>query len=108
MGVFDPQGTDDERQDGNILNAMLTFPVKYSFNVVGKTNGDNALQEQFIEQVKEVLGGVTGDKDDLECQITPRGKNFTKVIVQAKVESAAMISIAYQELEALDMAIMRF
>ena len=41
MGVFDPQtGVDDEHQQGNIMNALLKFPVRYSFNCVGRTNGD--------------------------------------------------------------------
>ena len=29
MGVFDPQGEDTNQQNGNILNAMLSFPVNY-------------------------------------------------------------------------------
>ena len=106
MGVFDPQGEDDERQDGNILNAMLTFPIKYSFNVVGKTTGDTG--EKFVEQVKQVVGEATGDDDGMEFQITPRGKNYTKVTVQATVQSAAMISAAYKALEELEMTVMRF
>lgn len=108
MGVFDPQGEDDERQDGNILNAMLRFPVRYSFNVVGKTNGNEAMREEFVKQVKSIVGEATGDIDGMECQIIPRGENFTKITVEAMVENAAMISTTYGELEELEFTIMRF
>ncbi|CAB9524062.1 expressed unknown protein [Seminavis robusta] len=106
MGVFDPQGDDDERQDGNILNAMLTFPIQYSFNIVGKTSDDTA--EAFVQQVKDAVMETTGDEDGMQCQITPRGKNYTKVTVQATVQSAAMISGVYKALEGLEMTVMRF
>ena len=109
MGKYDPiQGDDDERQDGNILNALTTFPVQYSFNIVGKTSGDNNAVDQFVNQVKDAVIGVTGDQDGLECQIKPRGKNYTKVSVEVKVESATMIAAAYDAIEALEMTVMRF
>ena len=110
MGVFDPaEGqVDDERQDGNILNAMLTFPIRYSFNIVGRTGGDDNTRDQFIEQVKKIVGNTSGDEDGIELQITPRGKNFVKVTIQAMVESAAIITTIYDELEALEETVMRF
>ena len=108
MGVFDPQGDDNERQDGNIMNAILTFPVKYSFNVVGRTAGDSALVDQFVADVREVIVLATGDSDGIQCQITPRGKNFTKVTIEATVENAAMISAAYEGLERLELTAMLF
>ena len=108
MGVFDPQGEDNERQDGNILNAMLKFPVRYSFNVVGKTSGDEALVEQFVKQVKEIVLESTDDTDGIQCLVTPRTKNFTKVTVEASVERAAMIAVIYDNLEALELVVMRF
>jgi putative lipoic acid-binding regulatory protein len=108
MGVFDPQGDDDERQTGNILNAILRFPVKYSFNIVGKTSGNDAVAEEFIKQVKDMIIEATGDKDGIQCQITPRGKNYIKVTVQANVESVAMITAAYNSIESLEWTVMRF
>ena len=109
MGVFDPQeGEDDERQQGNIMNAILNFPVKYSFNVVGRTGGDDAIVEQFVEQVKEVVLKETGDQDGIQCQITPRSKNFTKLTIQANVENANMITATYDGIEALELTVMRF
>ena len=108
MGVFDPQGVDDERQDGNILNAMLRFPVRYRFNIVGKTRGSIVVADEFVRQVKEQIMQVTGDKDGIQCQTTPRGKNYTKVTIEATVESAAMITAAYQAVESLEWTVMRF
>ena len=110
MGVFDPaEGrVDDENQQGNILNAMLTFPIGYSFNIVGRTEGDDALRDKFIKQVKELVGNTSGDLDGMELQITPRGKNFTKITIQVQVQSAAMITTIYEELSNLDQTVMRF
>lgn len=110
MGVFDPvEGqVDDERQDGNILNAMLTFPIQYSFNIVGKTGGEESTRDKFVEQIKEIVGNASGDMDGMQLQITPRGKNFTKVTIQVTVESATIITNIYTELESLELAVMRF
>jgi len=106
MGVFDPQGEDTDQQNGNILNAMLSFPVNYSFNVVGKTMGDQKQVDQFVEKVKAIVLETTGDTDGIETLITPRTKNFTKVSVQANVESAAMIARIYEQLK--EISVMRF
>ncbi len=54
LGVYDPQAEiDNERQTGNILNAMLTFPTWYSFVVVGKTKGHDAAV--YLEQVQSAV-----------------------------------------------------
>jgi putative lipoic acid-binding regulatory protein len=107
MGVFDPQdGADDDRQEGNILNAILNFPVRYTFNIVGRTSGDSTVQDDFVEAVKKIVMATSGD--DIACQITPRGKNFTKVQCEAEVQNAAMINTIYEELEKLERTVMRF
>jgi putative lipoic acid-binding regulatory protein len=108
MGVFDPPSdTDNERAEGNILNAMLNFPVYYSFNVVGRTNNDDTEKSTFVEAVKDIVKKNSG-KEDVTCSITPRGTNFTKVTVEAQVESTAIITSIYKELETLEQAVMRF
>ncbi|CAJ1942550.1 unnamed protein product [Cylindrotheca closterium] len=107
MGVFDPQnGEDDERQEGNILNAMLNFPVRYTFNIVGKTMGDEAKKEAYIDAVKQAVVATAGD--DIVCKITPRGKNFVKVQCEAEVLNAGMINTIYDEIEKIDQTVMRF
>ena len=107
MGVFDPQdGADDERQEGNILNAMLTFPVRYTFNIVGKTMGDEEKKEEYITAVKEAVIATAGE--DIACKITPRGKNFVKVQCEAEVLNAGMINTIYEDIEKLDQTVMRF
>mmetsp|Transcript_10291 Transcript_10291/g.15108 ORF Transcript_10291/g.15108 Transcript_10291/m.15108 type:complete len:184 (+) Transcript_10291:826-1377(+) len=108
MGVFDPTGTDDERQDGNILNAMLKFPSLFTFNVVGRTNGDEVIKEKYVEQVKEKVLSISGYEDDFQCQVTPRGKSFTRISIQVKVDSAAVINSIYEELDKMEMTIMKY
>jgi putative lipoic acid-binding regulatory protein len=107
MGVFDPQdGANDERQEGNILNAILNFPVQYTFNIVGKTSGDSEIKKEYIQAVRKVIEGTAGD--DIAVKITPRGKNFTKVQCEVEIQSANMINTIYDELEKLERTVMRF
>ena len=109
MGNFDPKPgiPDDERQDGNILSAMVTFPAKYTFNVVGKTGGDTTNQDEYVEEVKRLVQEATGD-EDMTCEIKPRGKNFTKIQCEATVQSATMINMIYDDLDGLEATVMRF
>jgi putative lipoic acid-binding regulatory protein len=109
MGVFDPQtGVDDENQSGNILNALLTFPVRYSFNVVGRTSGDDKLKDEYINQVKDIVASLSGDGDRMEVRITPRGQNFTRVTLQVTVESVSIINSIYDALEKSNKTVMQY
>jgi putative lipoic acid-binding regulatory protein len=110
MGAFDPsKEIDTERNGGNIFNAMLTFPLKYSFNVVGRTEGDDTAKETFIGQVKAVVIKTAGDDgSEMAMIVTPRGKKFTKITIEVQVESSTMITSIYKDLEQLDMSIMQF
>lgn len=109
MGVFDPaNGVDDERQDGNILNAMLQFPTEFSFSAVGRTNGDDVLVETYAQQVKEIVTALAGEEDNFQCQVTPRGKSFTRVSIQVRVDSAAVINSIYDELDKMEMTVMKY
>lgn len=109
MGTFDPPAElDNENETGHILNAMLQFPVTYSFNVVGRTSGDEEKKDVFVEQVKAAVTSISGPDQDMSLCITPRGKSFTKVVIQANVESAVMITNIYKELELLAMSVMQF
>lgn len=109
MGTFDPaNGDDDERQDGNILNAMLTFPIQFTFNAVGRTSGDAELKEKYIEEVKRVVGDMSGDTEGLIVQVTPRGKSFTRLAVLARVDSHVIINSIFDALDELEMTVMRY
>jgi putative lipoic acid-binding regulatory protein len=109
MGVFDPQtGVDDENQSGNILNALLKFPVRYSFNVAGRTSGDDKLKDQFIDEVKDIVASLSGDGDRMEVRITPRGQSFTRVTMQVTVESVLIINSIYDALEKSDKTVMQY
>jgi len=108
MGVFDPSGEDNERQDGNILNAMLQFPVRFTFTAVGKTSGDADLKHQYTEQVKSLVGSMSGDEEGMQLQITPRGTKFTRVAVQAQVDSATIINSIFTALDELEMTVMHY
>lgn len=86
----------------------MEFPVRYSFNCVGKTSGDEKLQTTYIERVKEVVLATSGDEEGIVCKVTPRGKKFTKVQCEVSVESVSMINMIYDDLEKIDMTVMRF
>ena len=58
----------------------------------------------MVQQAVRLGSGIT----EMEYVATPRGKNFTKVQVTARMESAAMINSVYQELANLEMTVMRF
>lgn len=109
MGKFDPvvSETDNEHTDGNILNAFLQFPTTYVFNVVGKTKGDKFLAEGYINKVKHIVQSNSGD---VECTVRfkSRGNNFTKVEVEATVQSSSMITRIYEELSDIDETTMTF
>ncbi|KAG7360548.1 DUF493 domain containing protein [Nitzschia inconspicua] len=107
MGNFDPIGEDDERQEGNILNAMLSFPSRYTFNVVGRTMGDDTLQQEYTDSVRKVVHSTTGD-EEMSCKCKRRGTKFTKVQCEASVQSVTMINNIYNELDGLEMTVMRF
>jgi len=109
MGDYDPAiaETDNENTDGNILNAMLTFPASYMFHVVGKTCGDEKMAEEYVKLVKELVLSNSGD-EELECVIKPRGKNFTKIMIETTVQSSSMITNIYEKVAALDQTVMSF
>mgnify|MGYP000019667139 CR=1 FL=1 len=86
---------------------MLTFPVRYTFHIVGKTSGDDAIRDEYLEELNKVVLGVAGD-DKMTRQITPRGKNFTKVQCEVEVQSVSMINSIYDELEKMERTVMRF
>ncbi len=88
--------------------AMLNFPVRYTFNAVGRTGGDEELRDVYVEEVKKLILATSGDEGGLECQVTPRGKNFTKVQCAVEVQSSTMITLIYDNLEKLDGTVMRF
>ena len=49
MGDYDPPAEQDtENETGHILNAMLEFPVTYSFNVAWRTSGNEAKKDIFL------------------------------------------------------------
>lgn len=103
MGVFDPPSDqDNERVSGHILNAMVAFPVRYTFHVVGR--GDSAA---FVGAVRAVVERATGD-DEVVLKVTPRGAKFTKVLVEARVQSSNMVTSVYEQLEALEQVVMKF
>jgi putative lipoic acid-binding regulatory protein len=109
MGNYDPVAseTDNEYTNGNILNAFLNFPTTYVFNVVGKTKGDKNLAEEYINKVKHIIQSNTGDVECILCSKS-RGNNFTKVEVEATVQSSSMIARIYEELADLDESSMMF
>ena len=98
---------DTERENGNILKAILNFPAEFTFYVVGRTEGDASVEEQFVQQVKGIVVQTTTN-EDITCQITPRGTKFTKVAIEVRVDSTDVIASIYDQLKALDLSVMQF
>jgi putative lipoic acid-binding regulatory protein len=100
--------TDTEYVQGNILNALLTFPVSYTFHVVGKTSGDETLQSTFVQQVKDVVKNTNTNDDDPTYHITPRGAKYTKVSIEKQVLNSEEIALIYTQLSNLELSVMQF
>lgn len=108
MGDYDPTDgvVDNENQDGNIMRALMTFPMQQTFDVVGKISADDTGKE-YAETVKRIVFETTGD-ENIECDVIPRGKKFTKVRCKAMVESTTMINAIYDELGEMESTVMKF
>lgn len=114
--VKDPinDSKDTENENGNIYNAILTFPVMHTFHVIGKTNQNDAIIQQFQKDIHDIIyttvsssSRVTAN-NEIVVSVTPRGSKYTKITVQANVENASMISSIYEQLQLLELSIMQF
>ena len=97
------------------MNALLKFPVTYTFHVVGKTSGDVAIQSLFVEQVKNTIVQssstplfMDNSDDDVLYEITARGTKYTKVSIRKEVINAEEITFIYDQLSKLDLSVMQF
>jgi putative lipoic acid-binding regulatory protein len=137
MGVFDPmnKADDTELATGSIITALVKFPAPYAFTVVGKTDGEETVQQEFVAAVLAIVrasssssysgGAPSDDSSTMDCvtvassssssssstwksQVTPRGKKYVKVTVEAQVDSASIITSIYQQLETLERCVMKF
>ena len=91
------------------MKAMLKFPTRFTFNVVGKTGGDEKVGEDYVENVKKaILRVCDGGDGEIQCQTIPRGKNFIKVQCEVEVGSSSMINSIYGELDELEATVMKF
>lgn len=109
MGDYDPPtpDTNNERIDGNILSALLNFPCKYDFNVVGKADVGSLAADEYANQVQKIISGSTGDENVL-CRMKPRGRKYIKLTLTATVESSAMITDIFNQISDLENTVMRF
>jgi putative lipoic acid-binding regulatory protein len=76
---------------------MLTFPVKYTFDITGKNSGDESARVDYIEQIKTIVFCTARDYA-IKCQIIPTGKKFTKLQLECEVASVDMINTIYDDL----------
>jgi putative lipoic acid-binding regulatory protein len=99
------------------LNALLKFPVTYTFHVVGKTSGNVTIQELFVEEVKRTIVQSSStpifmdnqdDDDDVHYEITARGSKYTKVSIRKEVINAEEITFIYDQLSNLELCVMQF
>jgi putative lipoic acid-binding regulatory protein len=90
---------------------MMTFPLRYEFHVVGRTDHDTTIQETFVQEIQDIVRSQSRDNgeddNDLEVSITPRGK-FTKVVIQTQMESAEKIAQVYQALQNHERSVMHY
>eukprot|EP00586_Coscinodiscus_wailesii_P009931 CAMPEP_0172510672 /NCGR_PEP_ID=MMETSP1066-20121228/230534_1 /TAXON_ID=671091 /ORGANISM="Coscinodiscus wailesii, Strain CCMP2513" /LENGTH=213 /DNA_ID=CAMNT_0013289753 /DNA_START=144 /DNA_END=785 /DNA_ORIENTATION=+ len=109
MGAFDPPPStkDDEFQNGNILSAVVNFPARYSFTVVGRTGGEESVVEEFVRTVTKGVGEISGD-EGMEWSVSARGKKFTRVVLDVNVDSAAVINSIYECLDEIDLIVMKY
>ena len=108
MGTYDPKvGADDEFQFGNIMSALLNFPVKFTFNVVGRTNGNAVESVQYEESIKRIVASISSDLE-MECSVKPRGKSFTRLSITVTVESTGMINAIYSALDEMEATVMMY
>ena len=112
MGAFDPMDVGEnntERDEGNILNAMMTFPTIYTFSAVGRTNGDAIQQETYATDVTNTIMNLTlGDADKLQWRIKPRGAKFTRVDVSVLVDSPQTVTNVYKALDEISATVMKY
>jgi putative lipoic acid-binding regulatory protein len=54
------------------------------------------------------MQSILGESARMETRVVPRGTKFTKVSVKVSVESAAMITSIYEELDAMELTVMKF
>jgi putative lipoic acid-binding regulatory protein len=96
---------DTESVNGNIFNALLTFPVVHTFHGIGKTNGNTTIVNEFTQQVQDVITSITGiddtstDDNNYSCTVSPRGTKFTKITIECQVYNANMITTIYDKLK---------
>ena len=108
MGTYDPKvGTDDEKQFGNIIGALMDFPAKFAFSVVGRTNGKDEDALIYGQVAKQIVKSISGDSE-MECLVSPRGKSFTRLSITTMVESAGMIKAIYDALDAVEATVMKY
>ena len=110
MKIQDPTtGVDDTEQgSGNIMNALLQFPLVYTFHVVGRIHSENEDHVyEFVQDVKSIVYDVTND-DSMVLKITPRGTKFTKLTIEAQVENTVMITSIYEQIQQMTVTVMQF
>ena len=112
---------------------MLAFPTRFTFNFVGRTNGDTEDRAKYIANVKAIIeGGILSNDPDqnnedtasnegvsfsfnevdldkgIELDVKDRGKNFVKVSAEVTVKSAAVISPICESLSEMEATVMNF
>jgi putative lipoic acid-binding regulatory protein len=80
---------------------MMVFPVRYKFDIVGKTLGDESIRHDYVEQIKTVVFATARDYA-MQCQSLPTKGDFTKIELECEVQSAAMINTIYNDLESME------
>ena len=86
-GEFSPSSGDTERDDGQILEAMVDFPADIDLKVVSQSL-PAAEQQELVRQLGEVVAAL--GPSAAEPKVTPRpGDRISIAVTLPKVPSAA-------------------
>jgi len=89
-GVFSPARGDTERDDGQILEAMVDFPADIDLKVVSQSL-PAAEQQELVRQLGEVVAAL--GPSAAEPKVTPRpGDRISIAVTLPKVPSAAALA----------------
>ena len=89
-GEFSPSSGDTERDDGQILEAMVDFPADIDLKVVSQSL-PAAEQQELVRQLGEVVAAL--GPSAAEPKVTPRpGDRISIAVTLPKVPSAAALA----------------
>lgn len=103
-----PQNT--ERNTGVLLSKVISFPTRYTFQVVGAPGSEPGAAEAFTADVTAVVcGACEVAPADAEVTVKPRlGGKYLSIAVTAMARAPEVVNAAFDKLAADGRVRMRF